>query len=160
MIDDVEPRLQATHGHIEAQPLPVIEADPGQMHQMLQNLIVNGLKFHRPDVPPNVRVFAETRLISSAELETTSPSTEQYCLISIEDNGIGFDEKYLDRIFTVFQRLHGKSDYEGTGIGLAVVRKIVERHSGTITAKSTIGKGTTFIITLPITQQKTKETDI
>ncbi len=160
VIDDVEPRLHATHGHIEAQPLPVIEADPGQMHQMLQNLIVNGLKFHRPDVPPNVRVFAETRIISSAELETTSPSTEQYCLISIEDNGIGFDEKYLDRIFTVFQRLHGKSDYEGTGIGLAVVRKIVERHSGTITAKSTIGKGTTFIITLPITQQKTKETDI
>jgi signal transduction histidine kinase len=160
VIDDVEPRLQATHGTIEAHPLPIIEADAGQMHQMLQNLIVNALKFHRPDVPPIVRVFAETRETSSVELKENSQATEQYCLLSIEDNGIGFDEKYLDRIFTVFQRLHGKSDYEGTGIGLAVVRKIVERHGGTITASSSVGKGTTFIITLPITQQQTKATAI
>jgi signal transduction histidine kinase len=158
VIDDVEPRLQATHGNIEAHPLPSIEADPGQMHQMLQNLIVNALKFHRPNVPPIVRVFAEIREIPSVELAATLQPTE--LLLSIEDNGIGFDEKYLDRIFTVFQRLHGKSDYEGTGIGLAVVRKIVERHGGTITARSNVGKGTTFIITLPITQQKTKETTI
>jgi PAS domain S-box-containing protein len=160
VIDDVEPRLQATNGTIEAQPLPIIEADPGQMHQMFQNLIVNALKFHRPNVPPIVSVFAETRETPSLEFERNPLTTEQYCLLSIEDNGIGFDEKYLDRIFTVFQRLHGKSDYEGTGIGLAVVRKIVERHGGTITARSSVGKGTTFIITLPITQQKTKETDI
>jgi PAS domain S-box-containing protein len=160
VIDDVEPRLQATHGYIEAQSLPIIEADFGQMHQMFQNLIVNALKFHRPDVPPMVRVFAETREIPSVELATNSQPVPQYCLIFIEDNGIGFDEKYLDRIFTVFQRLHGKSDYEGTGIGLAVVRKIVERHDGTITAKSSVGKGTTFIITLPVAQQKTKEAAI
>jgi signal transduction histidine kinase len=160
VIDDVEPRLQATNGTIEAQPLPIIEADPGQMHQMFQNLIVNALKFHRPNVPPNVRVFAETRDIPSVELAATPQPTQHYCLIFIEDNGIGFDEKYLDRIFTVFQRLHGKSDYEGTGIGLAVVRKIIERHDGTITAKSSVGKGTTFVITLPIAQQKTKEAAI
>ncbi|MBA2502611.1 MAG: hypothetical protein H0V27_07000, partial [Pyrinomonadaceae bacterium] len=74
--------------------------------------------------------------------------------IIVEDNGIGFDEKYLDRIFTIFQRLHNRSDYEGTGIGLAVCRKIVERHGGSITARSTPGVGSTFIISLPVTQQK------
>jgi signal transduction histidine kinase len=71
----------------------------------------------------------------------------------VKDNGIGFDEKYLDRIFQPFQRLHGRSEYEGTGMGLAICRKIVERHSGTITAKSISGKGSTFIITLPIKQK-------
>ena len=156
-IDDVEPRLQATGGSIEAQPLPIIEADSGQMHQVFQNLIVNALKFHRPNVPPIVRVFAEVLngVETPSDGSVTTPSlTEQHYLLFIEDNGIGFDEKYLDRIFTVFQRLHGKSDYEGTGIGLAVVRKIIERHGGTITAKSAIGKGTTFIITLPMVHQK------
>ncbi len=163
VIDDVEPRLQASQGHIEAQPLPTIEADPGQIHQLFQNLIVNALKFHRPNVPPLVKVSAEVQTSSetaSAEFTPIPVQMEQHCLLSIEDNGIGFDEKYLDRIFTVFQRLHGKSDYEGTGIGLAVVRKIVERHSGSVTARSSIGKGTTFIITLPITQPKMKETVI
>ncbi|MBV9258092.1 MAG: hypothetical protein JO215_08750, partial [Ktedonobacteraceae bacterium] len=163
IIDDVEPRLQATQGAIEAQPLPTIEADPGQMHQLFQNLIVNALKFHRPDVPPVVKVFAEIQAnpeTDSIESDTSPEQTEQRCLLYVADNGIGFDEKYLDRIFTVFQRLHGKSDYEGTGIGLAVVRKIVERHDGTITAKSSVGNGATFIITLPITQPEVKETDI
>ncbi|MBV9713389.1 MAG: hypothetical protein JO011_21000, partial [Ktedonobacteraceae bacterium] len=163
IIDDVEPRLQATQGSIEVQPLPTIEADPGQMHQLFQNLIVNALKFHRPDVPPVVKVFAEIQAnpeTDSIESDTSPEQTEQRCLLYVADNGIGFDEKYLDRIFTVFQRLHGKSDYEGTGIGLAVVRKIVERHDGTITAKSSVGNGATFIITLPITQPEVKETDI
>jgi len=163
IIDDVEPRLQATQGAIEAQPLPTIEADPGQMHQLFQNLIVNALKFHRPDVPPVVKVFAEIQAnpeTDSIESDTSPEQTEQRCLLYVADNGIGFDEKYLDRIFTVFQRLHGKSDYEGTGIGLAVVRKIVERHGGTITAKSSVGEGATFIITLPVEHSEVKEADI
>ncbi len=162
VIDDVEPRLEATQGHIEAHSLPTIEADPGQMHQLLQNLIVNALKFHRPNVPPLVKVYAEIKTNSEPAHndDTISEETQQNCLLFIEDNGIGFDEKYLDRIFTVFQRLHGKSDYEGTGIGLAVVRKIVERHGGSITAKSTIGQGTTFIITLPMQQPEVKEITI
>ncbi len=163
IIDDVEPRLQATRGNIEVQPLPTIDADLGQIHQLFQNLIVNALKFHRPDVAPLVKVFAEVKTNSATDSVESVSIPEQathYCLLSIEDNGIGFDEKYLDRIFTVFQRLHGKSDYEGTGIGLAVVRKIVERHGGSITARSTIGKGTTFILTLPMTQPKLKETVI
>ncbi|MEO8971684.1 MAG: ATP-binding protein, partial [Ktedonobacteraceae bacterium] len=103
---------------------------------------------HRSGVPPHVRVFAEVQV---------NPQTdEEQCLIAIEDNGIGFDEKYLDRIFIVFQRLHGRGEYEGTGIGLAVVRKIVERHRGSITAHSTVGNGSTFLVTLPV-HQKTLE---
>ncbi|MFC1853860.1 ATP-binding protein, partial [candidate division CSSED10-310 bacterium] len=77
-----------------------------------------------------------------------------YCQLMVKDNGIGFDEKYLDRIFTVFQRLHGRSKYDGTGIGLAICAKIAERHNGTISARSTPGQGATFIVTLPLKQSK------
>jgi signal transduction histidine kinase len=163
VIDDVEPRLAATLGRIETHSLPTIEADPAQIHQLFQNLIVNALKFHRPDVPPVVKIYADVQTTSEttlAEGGTILEQAEQQCLLSIEDNGIGFDEKYLDRIFTVFQRLHGKSDYEGTGIGLAVVRKIVERHGGSVTAKSTIGNGATFSITLPFRQPEVETMDI
>ncbi len=153
VIDDLSTRLQSTQGRIEADPLPIIDADGRQMYQMFQNLLSNALKFHQPGVPSVVRVSAEIQ--DDPASEATPP--EKVCVIAVQDNGIGFDEKYLDRIFTVFQRLHGKSDYEGTGIGLAVVRKIVERHSGTITAKSSPGEGATFLISLPMTQQKMKE---
>jgi signal transduction histidine kinase len=83
-----------------------------------------------------------------------SALARQLCQILVEDNGIGFDEKYLDRIFTVFQRLHKKGEYEGTGVGLAICRKIVDRHGGTITARSRPGQGTTFVVTMPVRQPK------
>ncbi len=144
VIDDLSSRLQTTQGNIEVEgDLPTLEADPRQMYQMLQNLLGNALKFHQPGQPPHVRVHTELRELSDAPKEY---------MLFVEDSGIGFDEKYLDRIFTVFQRLHGRGSYEGTGIGLAVVRKIVERHGGTITASSTPGKGSTFIVTLPACQ--------
>jgi light-regulated signal transduction histidine kinase (bacteriophytochrome) len=145
VIDDLGPRIQEIHGIVEVGELPMIEADSQQMYHMFQNLLSNALKFHRTGVPPKVKVTAQEQ---PAAETTEFPATEQY-LFAIEDNGIGFDEKYLDRIFTVFQRLHGRNQYEGTGIGLAVVRKIVERHGGTITAKSVIGEGATFLVTLP-----------
>jgi signal transduction histidine kinase len=146
VIDDLGPRIQMTQGIVEVGELPTIKADSQQMYHMFQNLLSNALKFHKPGVPPVVKVTAQVRF----DPETVQfPAEEQY-LLSIEDNGIGFDEKYLDRIFTVFQRLHGRSDYEGTGIGLAVVRKIVERHGGAITAKSAVGEGATFLVTLPM----------
>jgi len=116
------------------------------MRQMLQNLMGNALKFHHPERPPTLKLYAELQ----PDPAVLQKPAEQQCTLFVQDNGIGFDEKYLDRIFTVFQRLHGKRDYEGTGIGLAVVRKIVERHQGTITAHSAVGEGTTFIITLPV----------
>ncbi|MDP9191877.1 MAG: ATP-binding protein [Acidobacteriota bacterium] len=135
---DLELRVHEAGGHIDIGELPVIDADPLQMRQLLQNLFGNALKFQRDDVPPVVTIGAV------AEDDT--------CRISIADNGIGFDEKYADRIFTMFERLHGRGKYDGTGIGLAICRRIAERHDGTIVAHSTPGQGSTFIITLPIKQ--------
>jgi signal transduction histidine kinase len=156
VVDDLEAQIQATHGIVEVGELPTIDADASQMRQMLQNLIGNALKFHRQEVLPVVKINAEVISVSGelhdsqTEQENPEKKPRRYCRLSVEDNGIGFNEKYLDRIFIVFQRLHGKSDFEGTGIGLAVVRKIVERHGGTITARSTLGQGSTFIVTLPV----------
>jgi PAS domain S-box-containing protein len=155
VVDDLGPRLESTHGVIELGALPTLSADQQQMYQMLQNLLGNAVKFHKPDLPPLVKVSSEV-LPASTEPDVEGPESEACCVIRIEDNGIGFDEKYTDRIFTVFQRLHGKDKYEGTGIGLAVVRKIVERHGGTIVASSTPGEGATFLVTLPL-HYKTKE---
>ncbi|MEM7555085.1 MAG: PAS domain-containing protein [Cyanobacteria bacterium P01_A01_bin.84] len=140
VLSDLEIRIQQTNGTIKLDPLPKIKADPLQMRQLLQNLVGNALKFHLPNHPPVVE-------ISSQIIEKDSGF---YCQLTIKDNGIGFDEKYVDRIFQVFQRLHGRSEYKGTGIGLAICRKIVERHGGEITATSKPGNGTSFIVTLPV----------
>ncbi len=144
VLSDLEIRIQQTGGSVDVSELPTIEADPLQMQQLLQNLVGNALKFHREGIPPIIKV--------SGKLHNNG--RPQQCEITVEDNGIGFNEKYLDRIFTPFQRLHGRGEYEGTGIGLAVCRKIVERHGGTLTAKSTPGEGTTFIVTLPVNQDE------
>jgi signal transduction histidine kinase len=126
---------------VEVGELATVIGDAFQMRQLLQNLIGNALKFHRPQEPPFVKIYSEvTRVINGSE----------FCQLQIEDRGIGFDEKYLGRIFNVFQRLHGRSEYEGTGIGLAICRKIAERHNGSITATSIPGHGAKFIVTLPM----------
>jgi light-regulated signal transduction histidine kinase (bacteriophytochrome) len=138
LVSDLDARLIETGGSVEILSLPTVYGDPTQMRQLLQNLIGNALKFHSANAVPVVRLSAE--LIDNGKA----------CRISVADNGIGFDEKYLDRVFTVFQRLHGRGDYEGTGVGLAVCRKIVERHGGSITARSKPGEGATFIVTMPL----------
>ena len=145
VVSDLEVRIEQTGGRVSIGELPTIEADPLQMRQLFQNLIGNALKFHREGVSPLVKVYAET---------ISGDGDESFCRVTIEDNGIGFDEKYLDRIFTVFQRLHGRMEYEGSGIGLAVCRKIVERHGGQITAQSKEGEGAKFFIDLPLTQEE------
>ena len=151
----VATRIEETGGDVNVEKLPVIEADELQMRQLFQNLIANALKFRRPDTPSRVTVSAETIKATAAGngSEAVEPDMVK---IFVKDNGIGFDVKYLDRIFTPFQRLHGRNEYEGTGIGLAVCRKIVERHGGTLTARSEPGEGSTFIATLPVTQSKEK----
>jgi signal transduction histidine kinase len=131
---------------VEVEELAEVEADPNQMCQLFQNLIGNALKFHGEE-KPMVRIYGRQ-----------NPSTSQY-QVFVQDNGIGFDEKYLDRIFNPFQRLHGRSSiYEGTGMGLAICKKILERHSGKITAESAPGKGSTFIVTLPLKQPREEKT--
>jgi signal transduction histidine kinase len=126
-----------------------------QMRQLLQNLISNSRKYYRVGVSPVVRIFSQK--LDVPDSTDSGALTPQLCQILVEDNGIGFDEKYLDRIFNVFQRLHKKGEYEGTGVGLAICRKIVDRHSGTITARSTPGQGTTFVVTLPVMKPKEVE---
>jgi PAS domain S-box-containing protein len=142
---DLEARIAQVGGAIDIGSLPTIEADPLQMRQLIQNLLGNALKFHRPEVPPVVR-------ISATPLEPRDGHAVWQ--IAVTDNGIGFDEKYLDRIFKLFQRLHERGAYDGAGMGLAISRKIVERHHGTITARSTPGQGTTMLVTLPSRQQE------
>jgi PAS domain S-box-containing protein len=154
---DLETRIEQAGGRVEIEELPTIDADPMQMRQLLQNLIGNSLKYFRAGVPPVVRISCQKRAPKRSGSPDESPLARQFCEISVVDNGIGFDEKYLDRIFTVFQRLHKKGEYEGTGIGLAICRKIVDRHNGTITARSSPGQGATFVLNLPVIQPKEVE---
>jgi signal transduction histidine kinase len=146
---DMEVRIQQLNGQVHIDQLPTIEADPMQMSQLFQNLIGNALKFHREAEPPIVRIWG--RMVQpDDETQQKNGFNQQFCQIKVEDNGIGFEEKYLDRIFEPFQRLHERGRYEGTGMGLAICRKIVERHGGAITARSTPGQGTAFLVTLPV----------
>ena len=142
VVSDLEAAIERTGGRVELGELPFMDGDRAQLRQLLQNLIANGLKFHRPDVPPVVSVRA--RLLPATGEGDEGARVE----LSVADNGIGFEEKYLDRIFQPFQRLHARTQYEGTGIGLAVVRKIVKRHRGTIRARSAPGEGATFVVTM------------
>ncbi|HTL59552.1 MAG TPA: ATP-binding protein [Candidatus Limnocylindrales bacterium] len=145
VLSDLEVRIEKTGAKIDVGVLPVVDADPMQMRQLLLNLISNALKFQPPGGTPVIKISA--RSLSAA-------SGEQLCELSVQDNGIGFDEKYLDKIFAVFQRLHGRTEYEGTGVGLAVCRRIVDRHHGSIIARSQPGQGATFLVTLPVRQPK------
>jgi len=155
VVSDLETTIEQAGGTVEIGDLPSIDADPLQMRQLFQNLIANALKFRQPESLPVVKVEAELIDLNASGIEGSS--SNRFARITIADNGIGFDEKYLDRIFTPFQRLHGRNEYEGTGIGLAVCRKIVERHGGTLTARSSAGNGATFIATMPVVQNKEKK---
>jgi signal transduction histidine kinase len=119
----------------------VIDADALQMRQLLQNLLGNAIKYRRKDAPPVVRLTCSSAPVGGPD-----------CTITVTDNGIGFNEKHAAKIFGMFVRLHGRAEYEGSGIGLAICRKIVERHGGTIAATSTACQGATFTVTLPVTQ--------
>jgi signal transduction histidine kinase len=149
---DLEVKIGEVNGRIHIGNLPIIEAEPTQMRQLLQNLISNALKFHRQDVSPIIHISGEYLTEAPFNLLKEPVTGRPYCQIFVTDNGIGFDPKYAERIFTVFQRLHKRSEYEGTGVGLALCRKIVQRHRGTITATSQVGQGTTFTVTLPVKQ--------
>ena len=133
-VQNLKIALEESEGSVEIGEMPTVSADPGQIVQLLQNLIGNAIKY-RGDVPPRVRVWSE-RL-------------DRAWRISVADNGIGIDEKYKERVFQMFQRLHTREQYSGTGIGLAVCRKIVHRHGGEIWVESKAGEGSTFHFTIP-----------
>ncbi|MGE5894838.1 MAG: transporter substrate-binding domain-containing protein [bacterium] len=140
VLEDIEERLRTTDGEVRLGDLPVIEADKVQMRQLFQNLISNALKFHRKEEPPVVHVTASIE--------------NGLCALTVKDNGIGFDMKYAERIFRPFQRLHGRGVYEGSGMGLTICKKIVDRHGGEITVESARGIGTAFTIKLPVHQSR------
>ncbi|WP_159469295.1 ATP-binding protein [Dyadobacter sp. 3J3] len=138
--DDLELLIQEKKAKFEIDKLPEIEVNPGQIRQVFQNLIGNALKFCKPN---------ETPVIKIKSIRKDTDFAEKNCCISVSDNGIGFDEKYGEKIFSLFQRLNTKDKYEGSGIGLAITKKILDKHNGSITVNSKEGFGSEFIITLP-----------
>jgi signal transduction histidine kinase len=138
VVTDLDSRIAELAATVEVETLPIVEADPLQMHRLMQNLIGNSLKYRKPDARPIVQV-------------RSTMTDRGVAIITVTDNGIGFKQEYADKIFQMFERLHGRLQYEGSGIGLAICRKIVECHGGTIAATSSPGQGSTFSITLPVT---------
>lgn len=137
VLSDLYFTIRDGQGQIEVEPMMTLDADDKQMHQLFQNLIGNALKFHKEGVPPVVKI-------------SMRKENHNMCQIQVTDNGIGFDEKYCEQVFGIFERLHGRSAYAGTGVGLAICQKIVERHGGRISASSHPGQGSTFTVLLPI----------
>ena len=149
VVSDLEVRIEEVGGEVVYNKLPVIDADRTQLRQLFQNLIANALKFHRTDESPHVKIQAEI-------VELGAQLGQRCCRVTVADNGIGFEMKYAERIFGIFQRLHSRTEFEGTGIGLATCRKIIERHQGEIAVESACGEGTTFTIELPLRQHRTE----
>jgi signal transduction histidine kinase len=143
VISDLEATISEKNASVTMDELPVVNGDVIQLRQMFQNLLENGLKYSKADTPPVITVTCKT---TDKIVEGTQQSFHQ---IDITDNGIGFEQKYAERIFQIFQRLHGQGEYRGTGVGLAIVQKVVEHHKGFITAQSEPGEGTTFTVLLP-----------
>ncbi len=149
VLSDVEPLLRKTSGRVDVGELCTIDAEPVQMRQLMQNLISNGLKFHKENEPPFVKVYCTN---TTTEAPGAAGAETSMCSITVEDNGIGFEEKYKHQLFGIFQRLHNGEKYQGTGIGLALCERIVDYHGGWITASSAPGEGSKFVVTLPIKQ--------
>jgi signal transduction histidine kinase len=145
---DLEIHNNGKQCDIDVSPLPQIEAISFQVRQVFQNLISNAVKFARPDAKCIVKITGE--LVAEKSFEAPPSSSGKYCRILVQDNGIGFSNNFRHQIFDIFQRLNDRSSYEGTGIGLSIVKKVVERHDGLITASGVENEGATFTIVLPI----------
>ena len=148
--EDLSEELKDKHAIIETTGLCDVKIIPFQFRQLMHNLIGNALKFSVHNIPPYIKIKSEIAKGAKFNNEKLNPKNK-YCHITVSDNGIGFEQQYNEKIFEVFQRLHGKSQYNGTGIGLAIVKKIVENHEGIITASSELNKGATFDIYIPVT---------
>lgn len=145
---ELEVLIHEKHAIIESDRLPTLNVIPFQLQQLFNNLLNNALKFSKTDVPPFIRITCD--VVDGRRLNESGPlASKEYFHIAFKDNGIGFEPEYSKKIFEVFQRLHGRSDYGGTGIGLAICKKIVENHNGMIFAEGNLGDGATFHIYLP-----------
>jgi signal transduction histidine kinase len=148
VLDDLDSEMHPKQPTITISDLPKIKGIPSQLRQVFQNLIGNALKFTKPEVPPIIAVTCQR--IAEKSLDSAEDSSGNFYRITVRDNGIGFDESMLHKIFIIFQCLNSRQLYEGTGIGLAIAKKIIEKHNGIITAKSTVGEGSSFIVILPL----------
>jgi PAS domain S-box-containing protein len=151
LLEDLELIAVEKNAKIVVDNLPRMEVNRGQIRQVFQNIISNAVKFSREGVPPVVTVTGKR--VAAKSFDSKETPNGPYGLISIRDNGIGFESRYLNNIFVLFERLHSKDTYEGTGIGLAISKKIIEKHQGIITARSIKGEGSEFLFILPINQQ-------
>lgn len=151
VLADFDYLIEEKEAQVHIGPLPSIMAVPSQLRQVFQNLVGNSLKFSKADTPPVIEITGEC--ISDKDFDSPAAFDGGYCRLIVKDNGIGFDESYLEKIFMIFQSLNDRKSYEGTGIGLAIAKKIIEKHNGLITAKSRLGEGSEFIIVLPIEQK-------
>jgi len=150
VVNDLKFSIEPLQAKINISELPAIDANPSQMHQLFQNLISNALKFHKKEVAPIISIHSTSVVGKDVTQEGVNLLPEKkYWQISVTDNGIGFNNQYIDKIFLIFQRLHGRSDYEGTGIGLSICKKICEQHKGDLWATGEEGEGATFYIYLP-----------
>jgi signal transduction histidine kinase len=151
VLTDLEFTIEKKNARVEVVGSQVFKAIPSQVRQLFQNLISNSLKFTKEDVRPEIKITISKVMGSDlSNILSSINKNKQYCRIELKDNGIGFSNEYAEKIFTLFQRLHTRSEYEGTGIGLAVCKKIVENHSGFIEASGSEGAGAMFLITIPI----------
>jgi signal transduction histidine kinase len=149
VISEMEGPIQEKKAEIILDPLPVLPVNAVLMGPLFSNLISNSLKYSKKQVPPRIHLRHEITSNGTAN-GGKDTDTSRYCRIIIEDNGIGFDQKYAEQIFDMFRRLHPNAEYEGTGIGLALCKKIVEKHKGFISARSKPGEGAMFIVSLPL----------
>src|SRR5690606_15872168 len=145
---DQELRIEETSTTFKIKSLPVIDAVSSEMRQLFNNLIGNALKFRRKDVAPIVTISCK-RLTHKEKSACFLPFDQVFYQIDVEDNGIGFEPEYGEKIFEIFQQLHGKAEYSGTGIGLAICKKIIDNHEGVIYATSEPGTGSVFSVILP-----------
>jgi len=152
ILADLELPLEEKNALVTFDNLPIVEGSETSFHQLFQNLLANSIKFASPDRRLEINIHYRIMTGRELEIEKESRWDERFCRISIDDNGIGFDQAYAERIFLIFQRLHGISEYTGTGIGLAICKKIVDSHKGFIHAYGSPDRGATFVIILPLKQ--------
>ena len=148
VIQALDHEMARSQAVIKAEALPTIRVIPAQFRQLFFNLITNSLKFTRPNSQPQIHI-SYTLLEPSAVTSYNMLPAERYHCLTFNDNGIGFDDRFADRIFTIFQRLHPKEQYEGTGIGLSICKRVVENHGGVITASGKLNEGATFTVIFP-----------
>ncbi|MDJ1506967.1 sensor histidine kinase, partial [Xanthocytophaga agilis] len=146
---ELEFRIQETQATIQVDTLPTIQGDATQLGQLFLNLFSNALKFRKEDIAPVIKVQYELVSFTSLPASVRTHQSKLYHRIEVKDNGIGFEQEYAERIFQIFQRLHSRVEYAGTGIGLAICEKVVTNHKGAIQATSTLGQGAVFTVFLP-----------